>query len=225
MAVTEYAYTSVEAVAALLAAPGQLVTVAADPDARPVLLRLIQSASARINAHCGRVFTPTTLTAILDAPPPPSPTRYTGGGWDAAGARIAVPDLQSVTSLTAFGTTLTADTDYQIVRYRNPDGTPGRTYLLRLAAGVARSWYYNVTGPWQPLGAVALTGVFAYDATDVPSTIVEVTEALVLKGWARRLRLYNTRNENGETVDSTTLDKDLQARLTPFVLRTDPVFA
>lgn len=219
----EFAYLTVADVRPAL----QLAGIPAPEDG--LLLRTIQAASARVNTETGRVFTATTQTRALDAPP-----QWTGRAIDTPGwwvrhttwgsavtperTQVSVPDLQSVTNLTAFGAALTADTDYQILRYTEADGRPGATRLIRVAGGQPVSWYYNTSAPRQPWGALVVTGVFCYDLSGVPAAILEVTEALVLKTWARRVRQYNTGGTDGTSVDSVTLDADLKQKLTPFKL-------
>jgi hypothetical protein len=212
-------------------------------DLRPAVQRRVRAASARINAACGRVFTPTTLTRALDVPDPapyhPNYRAFAGGwggwesaagllhggwgrGWIEAQATLPVPDLQTVTSVTAFGTVLVAGTDYQILRYPTATGAPGTTALLRLRDGSPVPWRPTGAAPWQPLQAVVVAGIFCYDPDDVPAEITAVCEALVLKDWARYVRSYAA-GAGTTAVDDLTLDADLQARLVPYTLPADPV--
>jgi hypothetical protein len=233
-----YEYADVTALLnRVMQSPGGAVT---GMDQRPAVQRRVRAASARINAACGRVFTPTPLTRALDVPDPapyhPNYRAFAGSwggaggllrgrwdrGWIEAQATLPVPDLQSVTSITAFGTILIAGTDYQILRYPTTTGAPGTTVLLRLRDGVPVPWRPTGTAPWQPLQAVVVAGIFCYDPDDVPAEITTVCEALVLKDWIRYIRSYAA-GAGTTATDDLTLDADLQARLIPYTLTADPV--
>lgn len=214
----------------------------------PLLQRAIQGASARVNAYTHRVFTPTTLTRTFDAPGP--------GGLVGVGAQLLpsigpnynpflpspplagtvsapllVTDLQSVTSVVAFGQTL-QPSDYQILHYQTDDGRPAGTEMIRLAGGVPVSWYYGATGAFQPWDAITVIGTFCYDPAAIPPVVQEITEELAVDRFLARTRMYgpvaiypNGAPIRGESKRVSGLYADQEARLDVYVAGNATEFA
>ena len=193
----DYAYTTRDVVKATL----HLDLGDTGPDA--VIDAFIATMSAEINARTGRVFTPTAATRRFDAP---------------VGAVLVVPDLLSITSVSAFGIPLTTD-DYTLLTYDTPEGRPADTQLLRLVYGVPVAWRYTIAIPWQPYNAISITGTWGYDTT-VPAPIAQLTEEGVVDLWRRRTREYSAGarpDGSAAPLDAPFWTPERLARLAPYI--------
>ena len=205
-----YAYTTTDAVAAVLG-----ITPTTDDAAR--LLELIHAISEEINDVTGRVFTTTgttdsPVTRTFDAVPSPV---------------LAVPDLQSVSSVTVFGVALDP-AEYEVLPYDFIDPAPRRyRQIRRLAAGIPYPWFvYNVLGPGVPYRAVQIAGVWGEDP---PLVVAQVALEATVRAWHAEQRDYAdpSAGADGRPVPGPgpALTADHNARLAPYGERTEVLFA
>jgi hypothetical protein len=205
-----YAYTTPEAVAAVL-------TTTLDTDATARVLELIHDISAEINDVTGRVFTTTgttetPVTRTFDAVPGPV---------------LAVPDLQSVSSVTVYGVALDP-TEYEILPYDLIDPAPRRyRQIRRLAAGVPYPWWvYNALGPAVPYRAVQIAGIWGEDP---PPVVAQVALEATVRAWHAEQRQYSdpVAGAEGRPVPGPgpALTADHKARLAPYGARQEVLFA
>ena len=205
-----YAYTTTAAVAAVLG-----ITPTTDETAR--LLDLIHAVSEEINDVTGRVF---ALSGTVDSPV----TRT----FDAVPSPVlAVPDLQSVSSVTVFGQVLDP-AEYELLPYDWIDPAPRRyRQLRRLAAGIPYPWFvYNVLGPGVPYRAVQIAGVWGEDP---PPVVAQVALEAAVRAWHAERRQYAdpSAGADGRPIPGPgpALTADAKARLAPYGERTEVLFA
>lgn len=145
-----------------------------------VLTRLLTVGATGIDQFCRRTFTPTAQTVTLDAP---------------ARIDLDVPDLLSVTSLTAYGTPLTAGADYRLLTddaraaYRLTAWAPHYTVIRRYAGGLPVTWQ-SFGGATPPDQAVTLVFSEGY-AASTPEAVILANIAIASRLWLRRLGGYS----------------------------------
>ena len=155
------------------------------------LTRLLTVGASGIDLFCRRTFTLTSSTVTLDAP---------------ARIDLDVPDLQSVTNLTAYGTSLSVGTDYRLLTddarapYRLTTWAPHYTAIRRYASGVPVAWQ-SFAGGVPPDGAVTLVFSEGY-AANTPDAVVLANIALASRLWLRRLNGYG--DSPTDTLSATT---------------------
>lgn len=134
-----------------------------------------------IQSYCGRVF------EVPDAPV--TVTR------DAVARDILdIPDTLSVTSVEAFGASLTEGTDYLLLTdhplapYTLTTLYPHYRRIRRLSNGAGVGWDTGAAGAgW--LQAITYDALEAYAAT-VPARVTLAAQILATQVWARRVREY-----------------------------------
>lgn len=201
---------------AFLALPGVGVSLD-DSDSLELLnTDVLPTARAVVETYTGRTFTPATLTRTFDAPPAPAAP----SPWDSdEGTLLTVGDLIAPTAVTAFGTDLVLDTDYQLLPYTTPDGRPLFTRLQRLSGGQPVPWVTGVPLPYQPLNAISVTGTWGGFASE-PLPVRQAILMLAARTWIARARLYGVQSGNadqGQTSDAGRLfSPDIKLLLDPY---------
>lgn len=142
---------------------------------------LLDLGAVAIDRYCRRTFTPTLTPApvLIDAP---------------AAVDVAVPDVLGQTTLTAYGTPLTRDTDYRLLTadvrapYRLTTWEPHFTRIRRLSAGHSVTWQsFAALAP--PEQALSLTFLEGYSLA-VPGEAALANLRLGARLWEQRLGAY-----------------------------------
>jgi hypothetical protein len=215
-------YTTLAAVKAVLGFD------AGDTTQDAAILAKIEEATSAVEGEAGTVFVAYTDTKAFDAPAPSAnPWEYLAPDRGVVGSILTVPELLTVTSLTAYGQPLTEGTDFLVLTSPRSDTLPGQTRLLRVNGGRAVAWATNAQLPWQPRGAIVITDSWGYTTT--PPVIVGLTEAIAVQLWHQRTRQYATTQTapdgTTEPISDTLWTKARLKALAPYRQQATVLFA
>lgn len=170
------------------------------------LNRLLLVATGLIDRKVGRSFGPVTATRAFDAP----------GSVD-----LPVPDLRTITALTAYGQPLTV-LDYEL---RPPGGDPPGVFrFIRLIIdGVSFITWGQLAPMESPDQQIIITGVWD---EDVPYEITLACEMLCAKLWQMRTLHYGGASGNAvmgrNRMENGLWTSEVLELIAPFVVRPVP---
>jgi hypothetical protein len=126
-----------------------------------------------------------------------------------------------------YGTALDPS-EYEVLPYQYIDPAPRRYHQIRrLAAGIPYPWYvYNMLGPANPLGAVAIDGIWGQDP---PPVVAQVALEATVRAWHAEQRQYAdpAAGADGRPVPGPgpALTDDHKRRLAPYSGKQEVLFA
>jgi hypothetical protein len=130
---------------------------------------IINGASTQVAKYCKRVFMAYSAIKTFDAPD---------------GSRLKIPDLQSINSITAYGSLLTVETDYKKYPYYLSEELTAYSGIDRVKNALYLNWRAFAPAPGPIFReAITIDAVWGWTPTP-PSDVIFVTMSVADRMWA-----------------------------------------